>query len=91
MKTQDKEITLRQQFKIDHPETVGETDNCFDNSNYIDWLEKQLTDKKDNEKELLEKVFEAGKDKEYSREWQNDKAPDFKTWYNQLKNQKANV
>lgn len=34
---------LRKQFKKDHPETIGETDSAFDNSNYIDWLEKKLT------------------------------------------------
>jgi hypothetical protein len=34
---------LREQFKKDHPETIGETDSAFDNSNYIEWLEAELT------------------------------------------------
>lgn len=35
-------MNYRKQFKIDFPETVGEKDSAFDNSNYIDWLEKNL-------------------------------------------------
>ena len=33
-----------QEFRIDKPETVGETDKHFDLDNYKDWLEEQLTD-----------------------------------------------
>ena len=32
-----------QEFRIDKPETEGETDKCFDLDNYKDWLEEQLT------------------------------------------------
>ena len=35
-------MNYRKQFKIDCPETVGEKDSAFDDSNYIDWLEKNL-------------------------------------------------
>lgn len=35
------ENELRKQFKIDRPETVGETEIAFDNINYIEWLEKK--------------------------------------------------
>jgi len=35
---------LYQQFKKDHPETIGETDKEFDTHNYLEWLEnKYLT------------------------------------------------
>jgi len=33
---------LRKQFKKEHPETIGETDKAFDDSNYIDWLEAKV-------------------------------------------------
>lgn len=33
-----------QEFRIDKPETAGETDKHFDLDNYKDWLEEQLTD-----------------------------------------------
>ena len=33
-----------QEFRIDKPETEGETDKHFDLDNYKDWLEEQLTD-----------------------------------------------
>ena len=33
---------LYKQFKKEKPETVGETDKEFDQSNYIDWLEAKL-------------------------------------------------
>jgi hypothetical protein len=33
-----------QEFRIDKPETDGETDKHFDLDNYKDWLEEQLTD-----------------------------------------------
>lgn len=31
-----------QEFRIDKPETVGETDKHFDLDNYKDWLEEQI-------------------------------------------------
>lgn len=37
---------LRKQFKIDKPETVGETDKAFDDGNYIDWLEEKYNAQK---------------------------------------------
>lgn len=51
---EDQEITLRQQFKKDHHETVGETDKFFDDSNYIEWLEKQIHSKHQLSKALAE-------------------------------------
>jgi hypothetical protein len=33
-----------QEFRIDKPETIGETEKYFDLDNYKDWLEEQLTD-----------------------------------------------
>ena len=32
-----------QEFRIDKPETEGETDKHFDLDNYKDWIEEQLT------------------------------------------------
>lgn len=34
--------TFEEEFRLDHPETVGETDSHFDLDNYKDWLEAQL-------------------------------------------------
>ena len=34
--------TFEEEFRLDHPETVGETDQYFDLDNYKDWLEAQL-------------------------------------------------
>jgi hypothetical protein len=34
---------LYNQFKKDHPETVGETDLEYDTYNYCEWLEAKLT------------------------------------------------
>ena len=34
--------TFEEEFRLDHPETVGETDVQFDLENYKDWLEAQL-------------------------------------------------
>lgn len=34
--------TFEEEFRLDHPETVGETDRHFDLDNYKDWLEVQL-------------------------------------------------
>lgn len=39
MKTRE---VLRKEFKHAHPETVGESDKAFDDSNYIDWLENKV-------------------------------------------------
>ncbi len=33
---------LKKGFRQECPETIGETDKAFDNSNYIEWLEKKL-------------------------------------------------
>ena len=35
---------FEEEFRLDHPETVGETDKHFDLHNYKDWLEAQLTE-----------------------------------------------
>lgn len=34
--------TFEEEFRLDRPETVGETDSHFDLDNYKDWLEAQL-------------------------------------------------
>lgn len=34
--------TFEEEFRLDRPETVGETDRHFDLDNYKDWLEAQL-------------------------------------------------
>ena len=34
--------TFEEEFRLDHPETVGETDRHFDLNNDKDWLEAQL-------------------------------------------------
>lgn len=34
--------TFEEEFRLDHPETAGETDRHFDLDNYKDWLEVQL-------------------------------------------------
>lgn len=41
MKTNDQR-TLKEQFRIEHPETIGEKDRSFDDANYIDWLETNV-------------------------------------------------
>lgn len=33
---------LREGFKLDKPETIGETESAFDNMNYIEWLEDKI-------------------------------------------------
>lgn len=33
---------LRKQFKLENPQTIGETDKIFDDGNYIDWLEQLI-------------------------------------------------
>ena len=33
------------EFRKDHPETIGETDQTFDLSNYCEWLEKRVADR----------------------------------------------
>lgn len=35
---------FEEEFRLDHPETVGETDSHFDLDNYKDWLEAQLAE-----------------------------------------------
>lgn len=47
---------LRKQFKKDHPETIGETDRSFDDSNYIDWLENRVH----NLEEKLKEAYTDG-------------------------------
>jgi len=37
-------MRFEQEFRADHPETIGETDNKFDQYNYIDWLEQKLAE-----------------------------------------------
>ena len=37
-----KDNRLYKMFKYDHPETVGETDQCFDTGNYNDWLQEYV-------------------------------------------------
>jgi hypothetical protein len=43
---------FEQEFRLDKPETVGETDREFDASNYIDWLELQLLETRKQVKKL---------------------------------------
>lgn len=33
------------EFRKDHPETIGETDQTFDRANYCEWLEKRVADR----------------------------------------------
>ena len=33
---------FNEEFRKDHPETIGETDSHFDLDNYKDWLESKL-------------------------------------------------
>lgn len=33
----------KEEYKLDKPETIGETDYTFDLDNYREWLEEQLT------------------------------------------------
>ncbi len=42
MNKEDLSKELRDRFKSDHPETIGEKDQAFDDSNYIDWLEAEF-------------------------------------------------
>ena len=35
---------FEENFRKDHPETIGETDSHFDLDNYKDWLELKLTE-----------------------------------------------
>jgi hypothetical protein len=34
----------KEEYKLDKPETIGETDYTFDLDNYREWLEEQLTE-----------------------------------------------
>lgn len=59
---------LRKQFKIDKPETVGETDKAFDDSNYIDWLESKIqamqqVKNNDSLHSIIELAFDAGRER----------------------------
>lgn len=38
----EQELSLREQFKKAHPETLGEKDKAFDDLNYITWLEEEV-------------------------------------------------
>lgn len=33
---------FEEQFRKENPQTIGETDKCFDLENYKDWLESKL-------------------------------------------------
>lgn len=33
---------FEKEFRVDHPDTIGENDKGFDLDNYKDWLEKRL-------------------------------------------------
>ena len=39
---------FEKEFRLAHPETIGETDKQFDLDNYKDYLEQQLVNKNDN-------------------------------------------
>ena len=39
-------------FRTEHPETIGETDKRFDESNYTEWLEKKIVDLQQQVKKL---------------------------------------
>jgi hypothetical protein len=38
-------MSLRDQFRKEHPETIGEKDKSFDDGNYIAWLEEKMSEK----------------------------------------------
>jgi len=37
-------LKYKEEYKLDKPETIGETDYTFDLDNYREWLEEQLTE-----------------------------------------------
>ena len=37
-------MKFEKEFREAHPETIGETDRAFDESNYTDWMEKQYSE-----------------------------------------------
>ncbi len=37
-------MIFNNEFRLDNPETIGETDKMFDLTNYCEWLEQQLID-----------------------------------------------
>ncbi len=39
-------MKYEKEFRQSHPETVGEKDNAFDMSNYIDWLDGEFASNK---------------------------------------------
>ena len=48
----------KEQFRIAHPETVGETDSHFDLSNYADWLDNEYDEAVRQRDELKEALAE---------------------------------
>lgn len=53
--------TFEEEFRLDHPETVGETDSHFDLDNYKDWLETQLAEAR----KQLALYYVAGQSKQF--------------------------
>lgn len=60
------EKKLKEQFRAEHPETIGETDRVFDDSNYLDWLVKQIIsvylpvmEERDTEIERLNSIIDS--------------------------------
>ena len=51
------------QFRAENPQTIGETDQQFDISNYKDWLERKL-----EEKEVITKHGGIDIDKTFAKE-----------------------
>jgi len=37
-------LKYKEEYKLDRPETIGETDHTFDLDNYREWLEERLTE-----------------------------------------------
>jgi len=46
---------FEEEFRLDHPETVGEADKEFDLDNYKDWLEAQLIEARRHYNEVIAK------------------------------------
>lgn len=64
--------TFEEEFRIDHPETIGETDKHYDLSNYRDWLERKLfeaLDELDNMFTKEELNIKLEQQKEEIRQW----------------------
>lgn len=47
-------MKYKKEFKEAHPETIGETDDSFDMSNYIDWIDNKLQTQTERERKLYE-------------------------------------